>query len=127
MLGARTTLNLHLCLVVLCPAAEDNASPVAGFALSLWHLRGKHDRLCGGALCNQFSASFGYQGSLGLFVALDHSAWFNGQCGSVGNIHPAFEQIGAFLQGLVAGEHKFLVAVAYHRSCLILFSIVVEQ
>ena len=44
VLGARTTLNLLLLLVVLSFTAENDASPVTGFAATCCLLRGEYDR-----------------------------------------------------------------------------------
>ena len=110
--GAWTALDLHLRLVVLGLSADDDTTPVTGFALSGSLFRGEYDRSGGRALCDEFAAPLADERSLGLLVALDDGTRLDGQFGSVGDIDPSFQQIGAFLQGLLAGEYKFGITVA---------------
>ena len=113
MHGSRTTLDLHLFLVVSGLSTKDDATPVAGFSATLGLFRSKHDGLLCRALSNQFAATLSNEGSLGLLVALDHRTLFNGQFGAVSDINPTLQQVGAFLQCLFSCKHKFLVTIAY--------------
>ena len=113
MFGTRATLYLHLVLVVARLATEYDASPVARLALASSLFRGKYDGFCSRALGYQFAATLGDERSLGLLVALDYGARFDGQFGPVGYVHPSLEQIGPLLQCLFAGEDKFGIAIAY--------------
>ena len=49
------------------------------------------------------------------------------QCRTVGDINPSFEQIGTFLQGLIAFEDKLLVAVTDNGAISIILSILVKK
>ena len=79
MLGARTALYLHLCLIVVCLAADYHTTPVARSALSCRLCRGEYDRSLGCTLGYEFASTLYDEGSLSGLVALDYGARLNGQ------------------------------------------------
>ena len=88
--GARTTFNLLLRSVCASLAAEDDAAPVARPAAAGSLLGCEYDRLCFRTLGYELSATLGYEGSLGVLVALDYGSRFDGQFSAVGDVYPTF-------------------------------------
>ena len=123
MLGAGATLNLHFLLVVLGLAAEDHTAPVTRPAAALGLLGGEHDRAGDCAMGEEFAATLHDEGGLGVFVALDDGAGLDGQFGSIANVDPALQEVGAFLQGLLALEDKLLVAISNFCSISVFLAI----
>ena len=129
VLGAWTSLDLLVehAVVVRSLAAEDDAAPVTGLTATGSHLRGEDDRACLCAFGDELATWLGDEGSLGVLVALDDGARLDGQFSTVSDVHPSFEQVGAFLNSLLALEDEVLVAVADDDTVGIVLAVVVEE
>ena len=111
MLCPRATFYLHLILVVLGLAADDDTSPVTGLSASGTLFRCEYDRSRCRALCDELSSSFHDERCLCLLVTLDDGAWLYCQLSSVSYVYPSFQQVGAFFQCLLACEYELSVAI----------------
>ena len=109
---ARTAFNLCLASIVRCFSAENQTAPIARLALSLGSIRREDNGRVFRALRDEFSTALHDDGRHSLLVAFDDGSRLDGQFGTVSHIHPSFQQISSFLQGLLAREDELLVAVA---------------
>ena len=127
MLGARTTLNLHLRLIIMCLATDNHTTPVARSALSCSLCRGEDNRSISRALRDKLAATLHDESSLSGFVALDDGARLDGKLRASTYIYPSLESVDTLLESLLAFEYEFLVAVADYLALSIVLAILSKE
>ena len=110
--SAGTALDLHRPLVVHTATAENDTAPIARPTAAGRHLGGEDDRLALRAFGPQLAARLYDERCLGLLVALDNRTRSQRQARTVGDIAPAFQQVGTFGKRVVALDLELLTSVA---------------